>query len=458
LLLLILILHGQQALVQQPKRDSFEKLSLPSKPNIVMIVSDDLGYGDVGCFGGADVHTPHLDRFAREGVKLTALRVNPLCAPTRAALLSGLYSQEAGLERAPREGGNNERTLDKNVRLLPQILKDHGYATGIFGKWHLGSEAPNLPNQRGFDEFFGFLDGSHPYALTKKEHRILDNGKPSAVREGHTTDLFTERARRFIQSNKSRPFFCYVAYNAVHGPLWTMDKQKSSGTAAWLDFYAKRGVPFPRRDYNAVISHMDECIGQILALLRDLNLEKQTFVIWISDNGAQCDKYPGNNSPWRGEKGMVYEGGIRVPGAVRWPGVFPSGVCDANVMHFDFFTTVLDAAGVAPLSGNGAMPVRGINLLPHLRSACKTPLPDRYLFWELSGRMAVLHNQWKLVGEIPNPHGKYAKALPQVEKADFALYNLKDDPHEKTNLAGQHSEIYAKLKQQYVDWWRRLGK
>lgn len=429
--------------------------SLPKRPNIVLIVVDDLGYGDVGCFEGSDVATPNLDRMAREGVRFHRFRVNPLCAPTRAALLSGIYSQDTGLERAPRESAKNERTLVREVRLLPQLLKEQGYTTGLFGKWHLGSAAPNLPRQRGFDEFFGFLEGSHPYFL-KKHHRLFDNDKSFNGSEGHTTDLFTEHALRFIRSNQTRPFFCLIAYNAVHGPLWRPDDPKPSAKEEWLKFYSQRNVPFPRRDYNAVISHMDAGCGRILSLLRELKLDDKTMLIWMSDNGAQCDKYPGSNGKLRGEKGMVYEGGIRVPAAVRWPGYVPSGDSNDNVMHFDLFSTIVDVAGKPILERNGPGEVRGISLLAHLRSGGKTPLPDRYLFWEHSGRMAVVYKHWKLVGEISNPHGKYQKYLPQVEQCQFALYNLDTDPAEKTDIARRHPEVYADLKKQYVNWWRSL--
>lgn len=224
----------------------------PWRPNVLLIVSDDHGYGDAGCYGKTNVDTPVLDSLARQGVRFTRFRVNPLCAPTRASILTGQSSLECGMWRGPSEkrGEDDEggRGLRANVKLLPQFLHEAGYATGIFGKWHLGYSKPNVPNDRGFDEAFGFLGGAHRYWITAKQDRLLHNGRPAGV-EGHTTDLFTARADAFIRQNRDRPFFCYVPYNAVHGPLWSAAGDRPSGKEEWLRKYEQRGVPFPRRDY-----------------------------------------------------------------------------------------------------------------------------------------------------------------------------------------------------------------
>lgn len=468
------------------------------RPNIVLIVSDDQGYGDSTANGKTDLETPVMDAIAKAGIRFTHFRVNPLCAPTRASIMTGLYSVETGMWRGPGEGdpaakqakaekaakagkapklrrvakdaaGNpippdeddasRERRIGDEFQLLPQYLKAAGYATGIFGKWHLGSDPKSVPNARGFDEFVGFIGGAHPYVLTRNS-RIEHNGKPLADPEpAYTTDLFADRAIAFIKANRERPFFCYVPFNAVHGPLRREDAPRDSAQPEWLAYYEARGVPQPRRDYNAVMTHADSRIGDILKTLRELGLERNTLVIFHSDNGGILHSYPSNNGGLRGGKGDAYEGGIRVPAMMQWPGVIPAGsVSNADAAHFDVFATILDAAGVKVPEKNGRYPVRGVSLLPHLKSGGKVPLPDRYLFWDLYGAVGALHGPWKMVGEISNHHGNFGKAAQEASTAKFELYHLKDDPAEKTDLADQRPEIYADLKRRHLEWLRAFAR
>jgi len=438
-----------------------------SRPNILLIVTDDMGYGDATCYGKTDLQTPALDAIARNGVRFTQFRVNPLCAPTRASIMTGLYSLEAGMWRGPSaRGGDAEkdddssaraRRLTKGVQLLPQFLKAAGYATGMFGKWHLGYEAPDVPNSRGFDEFVGFLSGAHPYWLARNS-RILHNGKPLEA-TGHTTDLFADRARDFIKANQDRPFFCYVPFNAVHGPLRNADRQADSAKPEWLAKYEQRQVDQPRRDYCAVLSHADARIGELVGLLRELNLHERTLVIVVSDNGGILHTYPANNGPLRGGKGTTYEGGIRVPAVMQWPGVIPPGtVSPADAVHFDLFSTILDAAGIPVPAKNGPHAVSGVSLLPHLRSPGKTSLPDRYLFWDLYGQVGAVHGRWKMVGEISNHHGKFDQAVQDSKSAKFALFNLSDDLGEKTDVSAKFPEIYSDLKNRHLDWLKRFAE
>lgn len=435
-----------------------------ARPNIVLVVSDDQGYGDAGCYGTTNVDTPVMDHIARHGVRFTSFRVNPLCAPTRSSLMSGQYSLECGMWRGPSRPPTADdkadpdnpraRRLRKDVKLLPQFLKEAGYATGLFGKWHLGYESPNLPNERGFDEFVGFLGGATPY---RNSPRLMRNGRPLQTNT-HTTDLFTDEAIAFIRSHQERPFFCYVAYNAVHGPLWTQDRRRPSGKDEWLRKYADRGIDFPRRDYCAVLDHMDHSVGRILQTLRELNLEKTTLLIYLSDNGALEDKFPGNNGPLRGQKGQTYEGGIRVPAVMQWPGVIPQGlVSDANACHFDVFSTILDAAGVPIPEKNGAFPVHGVSLLGHLKSGGKTPLPDRYLFWDLFGRMAAVHGPWKILAEGPNHRGRFADAADWIRANNLELYNLDRDLGETADLRETHPAVYRELKTRYLEWITKIA-
>lgn len=441
--------------------------AVPGPPNIVLIVTDDMGYGDASSYWKTDLQTPFIDEIGRNGVRFTHFRVNPLCSPTRASLLTGLYSLETGMWRGPGQsargpapaGGwpERERRLKDDIVLLPQLLQQAGYVTGMFGKWHLGYDEANVPNARGFDEFVGFLSGAHPYWL-RANSRIEENGRPLAF-EGHATDLFADRAIAFIRANRDRPFFCYLPFNAVHGPLRAGEHSADSATQDWLAYYEKAGVPQPRRDYNAVLTHADDRIGDVLKTLRDLGLEQNTLLICISDNGGILHTYPSNNGPLRGGKGTTYEGGIRVPAVMQWPRIIPSGfVSRANVAHFDLFATILDAAGLEVPKQNGRATVKGVSLLPHLHSAAEEPLPDRYLFWDLHGQCAALRGKWKLVGRIANHEGDFARAAAEAERTTFALYNLDEDIGELHDVAALFPQIYADLKQRHLDWLRQFAR
>lgn len=434
-------------------------------PNVLLIVLDDQGYGDASCYGSTDLQTPALDAIAERGVRFTQFRVNPLCAPTRASVLTGLYSLDTGLWRGPgreRDDGcadsadSRARRLRPDLRLLPQYLQDAGYVTGMFGKWHLGTEPENLPNARGFDEFVGFLAGAHAYWLGRNS-KILENGQPLPA-TGHTTDLFADRAIDFMRRHQQERFFCYVPFNAVHGPLRSADRAADSGRPEWLTKYEQAGLEPLRRDYCAVLGHADARIGDLLATLRELALEERTLVIAVSDNGGILHTYPSNNGPFRGGKGETFEGGVRVPAVMQWPGVIPPGfVSTAPAVHFDLFSTILDAAGVAPPFRNGPYAVHGVSLLPHLRSGGRAPLPDRYLFWDLYGQCGALHGDWKLVGTISNHHGKFDAAVREAEATGFSLFNLATDPGEQTDLAAQQPEVYRDLKSRHVEWLRQYA-
>jgi arylsulfatase A-like enzyme len=282
----------------------------------------------------------------------------------------------------------------------------------------------------------------------------LKNAEPLKS-DKHLTDLFADSAEDFIRRNAARPFFCYVPFNAVHGPLRSDDRPADSGKPEWLAKYEKLGIEPKRRDYCAVLSHADDRLGRLLALLRELNIDDRTLVICHSDNGGMIDKFPGNNGPLRGAKGMTNEGGIRVPAAIRWPGVIPPGsVSSASAVHFDLFATILDAAAIELPKTNGRHAVSGISLLPHLKSGGQQPLPDRYLFWDLFGKLAAIHGDWKIVATIDNHHGKWEQAAAKIAETNFELYNLATDPGEKQNVAADHPRIYNDLKQRYLAWFQ----
>jgi arylsulfatase A-like enzyme len=429
-----------------------------ARPNIVLIVSDDQGYGDLAVHGATDVETPNLDAIAGAGVRFSAFRVNPLCAPTRASILSGLYSLETGMWRGPSNPGQNpdgrKREIKRGVKLLPEYLKEAGYATGMFGKWHLGYDPPNTPNTRGFDEFVGFLSGAHPYRETANSP-FSRNGEPIRT-DKHTTDLFADEAMSFIRAHRDGPFFCYLPFNAVHGPLWTQDRQRTSAKPEYLAKYEAKGVPLPRRDYVSTIDHMDARIGDVRRALRELGIERNTLLVFLSDNGAIIDQYPGDNGPLRGAKGTGYEGGIRVPFLMEWPGTLPGAVVDAQAVHFDLFATLLEAAEVAIPETNGGFPVHGRSLLDYAKSGGETPFPERLLFWDLFGKVAAAQGPWKLVGDVGNHRGDFRRAARNVRGEKLELFNLESDLGERHDLALTEPTLLADLREKLAQWLESL--
>lgn len=365
--------------------------------------------------------------------------------------------------RGPSKSDGNERRIATDIRTLPELLKKAGYRTGIFGKWHLGYNKRDTPNARGFDEFYGFLGGAHPYKPTAAR-KLMHNDQPYHE-DLHLTDYFTNKAISFIRdcADKNMPFFCYVPYNAVHGPLWRVEQPRPSARKDWLELYAKRGIGYPRRDYNAILGHMDRSAGRLLNLLKDLKMEEDTLVIYFSDNGACLEtaetkaNYPGNNGPFRGGKGNTYEGGIRVPCVMRWKDTFPEGiVTDQLAMHFDVFSTILDAAGIKVPEMNGKHPVHGISLIKHILSGGLKPLPERIVFWELVGRVAARRGRWKLVGEVESTRGNWRLMAKRLKNADLQLYDLDGDIDESEDLREKYPKEYLRLKRELINFFENV--
>jgi len=349
------------------------------------------------------------------------------------------------------------RRIKDEVKMLPQYLKEAGYATGIFGKWHLGYDRKNVPLARGFDTFTGFLGGAHPYWVSQKT-RMLHDAEPFNDYE-HATDLFADHAIEFIKAHRDEPFFCYVPFNAVHGPLRNATTNRDSARPDWLEYYAKLGVDQPRRDYNAVMSHADARVGDILETLERLGIANNTLVIYLSDNGGILDKYPSNNGPLRSGKGHVYEGGIRVPAVMRWPKVIPAGTrSDAIIENVDYPALMLDYAG-ATIPGS----VQGRSF----RSICETGQepPDwkqatYYRYWmhmahrDNPGEMAYRTKTHKLIYFYGCDYQGKAQTPPAWE-----LYDLTNDPHELNNVYDDpdYREIRDRLKLELADMRQEIG-
>ena len=400
--------------------------------NVVVIVSDDQGYADISCYPHPDeVQTPNLDRIAREGVRLTSGYAScPVCAPTRAGLLTGRYHQRFGFYTA----ADSRAGLPSSETTLAEILGDHGYATGAFGKWHLGYAPPYRPLERGFDTFYGFLGhGGHDYfdlAISDDIRSIYRNR--SAIEDtGYLTRNITKEAIAFIEENRGKPLFAYVPYNAVHNPL-----------QAPQDYVGRYSSPDPQRNtYLAMLAIMDEGVGAILDTLDRLDLSDNTLVIFLSDNGGARGT-TANNGALRNFKHSVYEGGLRVPFLLRWPGRIPAGtVSDEPVISIDVFSTVLAAAGIEPPD---ELLLDSRDMLPALAGQLDRPLHEA-LYWNWIDKdsdtgWAIRKGRWKLL----------------ADKGGIELYDLEADVGETRNLAPNQPMVVQTLLAEYKSWQSQL--
>lgn len=415
-----------------------------AKPNILLIVSDDQGYADVGFHGCTDIPTPNLDRLAQSGIRFSNGYVShAFCSPTRAALLTGRYQQRFGHENNPYYDPTNHREgLPTTETLLPQFLKDAGYVTGWIGKWHLGAAPEFRPQNRGFTETFGFLGGGHHYlnwtpALQgsgqEYSEPILRNGQPVDV-TNHLTTAFGDEGAAFVRRHNNEPWFLYLAFNAPHSP--------NEPTPERLARFASIENP-KRRKYAAQVSLMDDAIGNVLAALRESGQEQKTLVLFFSDNGGQIatNSWEGaSNLPLRDGKGSVYEGGVRVPFVMSWAGRLPAGrVQDAMVSSLDVFPTSLALAGV-PMPTNKIYD--GVNLMPFLTGTDTNASHDK-LFWRLGGgrQLAVRENDLKLV---------------RLRNKPEELYHLPADLSETNNLIGVRTNDAKRLRATLDNWNKQL--
>jgi len=380
-------------------------------------------------------------------------------------MFTGQYSTENGMWRGPGKqplGSPGYRGIKRDVKMLSEHLAEAGYKTGAFGKWHMGSLDGEVPNDRGFDEFRGFLGGAHSYWITEGRSKILHNREPDRTSEGHATELFTGWAEKFIRENtaKDAPFFCYLAYNAVHGPLRTDESKPASAPEAWVNKALDRGVSFLRSDYVATLEHMDHNIGRLVDVLGELGIAENTLIVFVSDNGgctmedgAAGGRFPGNNGPFRGGKATTYQGGLNVPFLMNWKGRLPQGmISDDQVMHCDIFATLLDAATIPVPEMNGKNRVRGMSLMPHMLSAGKETTPERTMIFELWGNIGLRKGDYKLWGDIGRDYSPDWSALvAKLKHSDLSLFDLNKDVAEKNDLRTELPEVYASLKTELID-------
>lgn len=449
------------------------------RPNVVLIVSDDQGYRDLGCFGSDEVKTPHLDRLAEGGVKLTSFYVTwPACTPSRGSLLTGRYPQRNGIydmirNEAPDYGykykpGEYEATferiggMDMREVLLPKVLGKEGYVSGIYGKWDLGVHRRFLPLARGFDDFYGFVNTGIDY-FTHERYGVASmyrNNDPTTADKGtYCTYLFQRESVRFLKQNHDKPFFLYLPFNAPHGAS-NLDPAIRTGAQApdkykalYPELQAQVGTeqrprkrygsklyqvpnrPARRLEFVGSVTAMDAAIGEVLDLIEDHGLAKDTIVIFFSDNGGGG---AADNSPLRGAKGQMFEGGIRVPCIVRWPGKIPSGVTsDEFLTSLEIFPMLCAVAGAKLPVG---VPLDGFDMLPVLQGKMKSPRKE--MFWQRRLDKGARVDHWKWV-ESARGNG---------------LFDLRVDLSEKNDLSKERPEILAKLKSRFQNWKKEMAE
>jgi len=422
--LLLVLAYAAPAAAQAPAAVQ----AAPSRPNVILIITDDVGYGDIGSYGAPDIKTPFLDSLARNGTRLTAFYAAPNCSPTRAMLISGRYQQRSRIENplgAPNTA--QEQGLRATGRTLPQLLKNNGYRTALIGKWHLGYKPEFSPNAHGFDYFFGFKSGLIDYYQhtdSTGQHDLFENTEPTHV-TGYSTDVFTDRSVKFIEENAKQPFFLEIAFNAAHWPFQVPDHPSvAAGNARFVQ--PQEDPTNSRRDYAAIVERADQGVGKILATLERLGLTRNTLVIYTQDNGGE---WLSRNAPLFHRKNTVWEGGIRVPAIFQWPGRIPAGKTSAQVGIIMDLTATILAVTNSPVPADARL--EGINLLPLLQPNAQRT--DRTLFWRITTQArrqrAVRQGDWKLVldGGVP------------------MLYDVAKDVGERNDLAGQRTDIVRKL-------------
>ena len=432
------------------------------RPNVLLIITDDQGFGDLGVHANPVIRTPHLDRLAAEGVRLTNFYVSPVCSPTRASLLTGRYNYRTGVV----DTFLGRSMMHGDEVTLAEMLGAAGYQTGIFGKWHLGDNHPMRPIDQGFGESLVLKGGGlgQPSDLqdggSYVDPILLQNGMPTRTK-GYVSDVITQAAVDFVAANRDRPFFAYLAFNAPHDPLTEVPPdhyQRYRQMDLSAARFPSRGQPLPdnldtdkiARVY-AMVSNIDDNIGRVMAKLREFGIDKDTIVVFMTDNGPQRPRF---NAGLRGLKGTVYDGGIHVPCFVRWPAGFanaPGREIDRIAAHIDITPTLLEACGVDPPA---SVAMDGVSLLPLLRGeASGAAWPNRilYLQWHRGdepepGRCFAARSQrWKLVQAAGINGGDFR---PKVE-----LFDMTADPYEARDVSDAHPDVVTNMQAGYRQWF-----
>jgi len=424
-----------------------------AKPNVLLIFTDDQGTLDANCYGSTNLYTPAMDSVAASGVRFTQAYAHTVCCPARAMLLTGRHPQRCGVNTWMQGNAKGPKgpNMHREEITLAETLRSAGYRTALFGKWHLGAAFDSGPTEQGFDEFFGlrngFIDNTNHFFLHGKGYHDLYRGKEEVFKRGqYFPDLITAEALRFIERNRDRPFFLYLAFNVPHYPEQSDPK--------FDERY--KDLPMPRRSYAKIISTTDDRMGRVLAKLDELGLRENTIVAFMSDNGHSVENYKirgkehasglpegsnygangggGNTGKWRGAKGTFYEGGLRVPAMISFPKRLPRGaVRDQAVIAADFFPTILELCGVPPLPN---VTLDGRSLLAVMGDA-EAPSPHNVLHWQWQKRWAVREGDWKLLG--------------RGDKGT-ELVTLAGESPERENHIKKHPEIAERLRRLHLAW------
>lgn len=390
------------------------------RPNVIVVITDDQGWGDIHSHGNDQIDTPVMDRLAAGGARFDRFFVSPVCAPTRASLLTGRYYLRTGTHGVTR----GHETMRSEEVTLAEILKQNGYVCGCFGKWHNGAHYPYHPNGKGFDEFLGFCAGHwNNYFDTWLEH----NGKPIKT-QGYISDVLTEAAMNFIKKNKNRPFFCYLPYNAPHSPWQVPDK--------YFDKYKARGLEDKTACAYGMCENLDENLGRLFKMLEKQGLTEKTIVVFLTDNGPNSKRY---NGGMKGIKGSMNEGGIRVPLFIRWPGHIEPGIQIHQIAaDIDILPTLVELTGVRMPQ---TLPLDGVSLAP-LLTGQTFHWPDRTIFSHWGGRGSVRTQKWRAV----------------VGDDEWKLYDMIDDPSQKKDIALEYPNVVRELKSAYLFWFEDVTR
>jgi arylsulfatase A len=398
-----------------------------ARPNVLLILTDDQGFGDLSLHGNPHVQTPTLDRFAKAGIQFERFFVSPLCAPTRASLLTGRYHLRSGVWGVT----FGRETLRAAEVTLAEALKPAGYRTGLFGKWHNGEQYPYTPPGQGFDEFFGFHNGHWNLYFDTP----LLRGAQFVKTKGFITDVLTDEAMRFIEKNQAQPFFCYVPFNAPHGPYQVPDK--------YFDKYKARGLDDTTATIYGMVENIDDNVARLLAQLEQLKLRDHTIVIFITDNGPQTDRF---NSGMRGRKGSVHEGGVRVPFFLQYPARFKTPQTVKQIAaHIDVMPTLLELCGVKAPAG---VTFDGRSLVPLLAGQA-SEWPDRMLYSHNNGPRPVT----MYPGAARNQRYRLVN-----EGRGYELYDLQEDPAQKRNLAADQPDLVQQMSRAYEAWFQDVSR
>lgn len=400
-------------------------------PNIILIVVDDMGYSDFGCYGNKINKTPNIDNLAKGGVRFTDFHTNgSVSSPTRAALMTGRYQQYAGIEGVITAANHRNCGLNPETITIADLLKANNYETVMYGKWHLGYQVENNPIHYGFDEFVGYVAGNVDYFSHIDQEGYEDwwHQDKKIKEEGYTTNLITDYALKYLQKKHDKPFFMYLPFEACHGP-WQGPNDKAIRHIINGKYKVSEGRKDIKNVYKEMVKSLDENIGRIIEGLKVTGLDENTLILLFSDNGGA---HLSNNSPWSGGKGSLLEGGHRVSSIVYWPGVIKSGqVSDETIMTMDILPTLCEVSST-PVKGN----LDGISFWKVITKQEK--MPERLLFWRYNGKVCVRQGDWKLTLNHKNKN--------------TILVNLSEDISEKNNLASKYPQKVKELTEAILNW------